>query len=321
MGTIARMLELIRNLHSIRPRHQGCIVTIGNFDGVHRGHQMLLQQLQAHALSKQEKHLVVLFEPQPNEFFAPDKAPARFTRLREKIINLDLYGVDYVLCLRFNQQFAQWSADEFVQRVLVDGLKVQHLVIGDDFRFGKQRQGDFQTLLAAGMQHGFEVENRHTFLLRGERVSSTRIRQALQQGDMQLAHELLGRPYTIYGRVEYGQQLGRTIGFQTANIALHRLHSPIEGVFAVFLHGLDEQPLKGIANLGRRPTVGGEHLLLEVHLFDFSREIYGQHVEIEFISKIRDEQRFDSLDALKQQIQRDVEQAKIALQQATLKML
>lgn len=306
-------MEFIRNLKQLRPRHRGCVATIGNFDGVHRGHQTLLQQLLNHAECLKVPTTVMLFEPQPQEFFAPEHAPARLTRLREKLMALQLYGVDRVVCLCFNQTLAALTADEFIQQILVDGLKINHLVIGDDFHFGRQRQGNFDTLTSAGKQYGFSVENRHSFLLDGERVSSTRIRQALAVGDMHIAHKLLGRPYTICGRVSYGQQRGRTIGFPTANIALHRAKAPISGVFSVYLHGVAGRPLAGIANVGTRPTVGGQHSLLEVHLFDFNQVIYGDYVEVEFVSKIREERRFDSFDALKQQIQDDVILARQAL--------
>lgn len=306
-------MEFIRNLKQLRPRHRGCVATIGNFDGVHRGHQTLLLQLINHAERLKVPTTVMLFEPQPQEFFAPEQAPARLTRLREKLMALQLYGVDRVLCLRFNQHLAALSADGFIQQILVDGLQVKHLVIGDDFHFGRQRQGNFNTLKNAGEQYGFSVENRHSFLLDDERVSSTRIRQALAVGDMRATHELLGRPYTICGRVGYGQQRGRTIGFPTANIALHRAKAPISGVFAVYLHGLAGRPLAGIANLGTRPTVQGNHSLLEVHIFDFNQVIYGDYVEVEFVSKIREERRFESFEALKQQIQDDVILARQAL--------
>jgi riboflavin kinase / FMN adenylyltransferase len=215
--------------------------------------------------------------------------------------------------MRFDPQFAQCAADDFVRHLLIDGLQVRHVVIGDDFHFGRGREGTVSTLTRAGERHGFTVESYPAFLLGGERVSSTRIRQALAQGDMQLAYELLGRPYTVCGRVGYGQQRGRTIGFPTANIALHRLKSPISGVFAVYLHGLHDHPLPGIANLGIRPTVDGKSHLLEVHLFDINEMFYGQYVEIEFVKKIREEQRFDSFSALKIQIEQDVIQAKQAL--------
>ncbi|HEC83979.1 MAG: bifunctional riboflavin kinase/FAD synthetase [Candidatus Parabeggiatoa sp. nov. 2] len=306
-------MEFIRNLSQLRPRHQGCVATIGNFDGLHLGHQAVLQQLIAKANQLQLPTLVTIFEPQPQEFFAPDTAPARLTRRREKLIAMRRYGVDRVLCLRFDAQFAALSAEAFIQQVLVKGLGVRHLVVGDDFRFGQGRSGNFAALQQAGKHYGFAVESQHTFLMGGERVSSTRVRQALMQGDMQGANELLGRPFTLWGRVRYGQQRGRSIGFPTANIFLHRPVSPLNGVFAVYLHGFTKKPLAGVANLGTRPTVDGSQLLLEVHLFGFKETIYGHSVEVEFVRKLRDEQRFASIEALKQQIDIDVRLAKAVL--------
>jgi riboflavin kinase/FMN adenylyltransferase len=303
-------MELIRNQSQLRPHHQNCAATIGNFDGVHLGHQAILRQLMWQAQQRQVPAVVIIFEPQPQEFFAPPTAYARLTRLREKLMALRRYGVTRVLCLHFNTQLAALSAREFIEKILVQGLQIQHLVVGDDFRFGNDRQGDFELLQHSGQQYGFTVENQHTFIIDGERVSSTRVRQALEQGEILTAQQLLGRPYTLCGRIRYGQQRGRSIGFPTANIFLHRQISPLTGVFAVTLHGIDSQPLPGVANLGTRPTVDGSQFWLEVHLFDFQKTIYGQYVEVEFIRKLRDEQRFNSFAALKQQIMQDVQVAK-----------
>ncbi|EIJ43180.1 riboflavin kinase/FMN adenylyltransferase [Beggiatoa alba B18LD] len=306
-------MELIRSLAQLRPQHRGCVATIGNFDGVHRGHQVILKQLQQHAQALQLPTTVIIFEPQPQEFFAPDRAPPRLTRLREKLIAFQRYGIDRVLCLRFAKT-ALLTADTFIQTILIEGLGIQYLVVGDDFRFGKGRTGDFKLLQQAGMQAGFQVESQHTFIVDGDRVSSTRIRQALRQGDMQLAQQLLGHPYTLSGRVRHGFQRGRTIGFPTANIFLHRHASPVNGVFAVRVHGLETYPINGVANLGTRPTVDGQDLLLETHLFDFQRMIYGHYVDVEFVKKIREEQRFASFEALKQQIQIDAATARTYLE-------
>jgi len=303
-------MELIRNLAQLRPRHRGCVATIGNFDGLHLGHQTVMRQLTAKAKDLQLPTVVILFEPQPQEFFRPESAPARLTRLREKIRIMRHNEIDRVLCVRFDTAFAALSADNFIQQVLLQGLGIRHLVVGDDFRFGHKRQGHFALLQEAGKQYGFSVESQQTFILGGERVSSTRVREALEQGKMQLASELLGRPYTLCGRIRYGQQRGRRIGFPTANIFLHRQVSPLLGVFAVYLHGITKEPIVGVANLGTRPTVDGSQLLLEVHLFDFEKTIYGHTVKVEFVRKIREEQRFASFEALKQQIQIDVQTAK-----------
>lgn len=298
-------MEFIRNLSQLRPRHRGCVATIGNFDGVHRGHQAVLQQLQERAKALRLPALVIIFEPQPLEYFAPTKAPARLTRLREKLIIMARYGVEKVLCVRFSNQFAKLTAQAFIEQLLVEKLAVRHLVVGDDFRFGQERQGHFATLQAAGQQYGFVVEDNRTVMIDQARVSSTRIRYALEQGDMVLAEELLGRPYTLCGRVRHGEQRGRTIGYPTANIFLQRCFCPIKGVFAVFVRGISSQVIAGVANLGTRPTVNGQQLLLEVHLFDFNQTLYGNYVEVEFVSKLRDEKRFESFSLLKEQIQKD----------------
>lgn len=306
-------MEFIRNFSQLQAVKSACVATIGNFDGVHLGHQKVLQQLANQAEAFALPSVAIIFEPQPQEFFAPEAAPARLTRLREKLIVMHRHHyVDKILCLRFNAQFAALSADTFIQQVLVAGLGVRHLVVGDDFRFGQGRQGDFTTLQQAGQHYGFTVEYWHTFLLEGQRVSSTRVRQALTQGNLPSAARLLGRPYTLYGRVSHGQRRGRQIGFPTANIHLHRRTSPLQGVFAIYLRGISATPLAGVANLGKRPTVDGHQLLLEVHLFDFNLDIYGCAVEVEFIHKLRDEKRFSSLDALKKQIQQDVYLAQTA---------
>lgn len=304
-------MKIIRNLQNLKPHLHGCVATIGNFDGVHLGHQAVLGQLAEKADELNLPLTVVTFEPQPQEVFRPEQAPPRLTRFREKVQALTRYAVDRVLVLRFNQAFSQQSPDDFIQNLLVNGLGVKYLVIGDDFRFGKDRAGNFERLKKAGKQHGFEVVNMHTFLLDGERVSSTRVRAALGKGDLNAAEKLLGRIYRMSGRVAHGDKKGRTIGFPTANIHLHRINTPLRGVFAVELFGVSGEPLPGVANLGTRPTAGGMKTLLEVHLFDFGDDIYGRHVHVNFLHKLRDERRFDSFDALKAQIVRDAEQAQV----------
>jgi len=303
-------MELIRGLHNLRPRHHGCVATIGNFDGVHLGHQAVLGQLAEKAAELGLPTTVITFEPQPQEYFSHGDIPPRLTRLREKLRAMQRYSVDSVLCLPFNRALAEMEAESFIQRVLVDGLGVRYLVVGDDFCFGKGRRGDFAMLQQAGIEQGFEVVNMHTFEIEGNRVSSTRIREALQAGNLSLAEQLLGRPYRMSGRVAHGDKLGRTIGFPTANIFLHRKKTPVNGVFAVEMFGIEGEPVTGVANVGTRPTVGGTKALLEVHLFDFSAEIYGRHVHVDFLHRIREERRFESFDALKAQILRDSDQAK-----------
>ena len=303
-------MNLIRGLHNLKPEHRGCVATIGNFDGVHLGHQNVLGQLAEKASELQLPTVVVTFEPQPGEFFSGDAATPRLTRFREKLEGLSRFSVDRVLCLAFNRDFAALSAEAFIQRVLIDGLGVRYLVVGDDFRFGQGRTGDFAMLCRAGSAHGFQVVNMHTFAVEGGRVSSTRIREALADGDLRAAERLLGRPYRMSGRVAHGDKRGRTIGFPTANIFLHRKVSPLSGVFAVEMFGLDHEPWPGVANLGTRPTVDGQRTLLEVHLFDLGQEIYGRHVHVDFVQRLRAERRFPSFDDLKAQIQRDAAQAR-----------
>jgi riboflavin kinase/FMN adenylyltransferase len=299
-------MELIRGLHNLRERHRGCVATIGNFDGVHLGHQAVLGQLAEKADALGLPSTVITFEPLPHEYFLGEKAPARLTRFREKVQALRRFSVDRLMCLRFGAALAAMPAEAFIERVLVGGLGVKYLVVGDDFRFGQGRAGDFAMLKAAGEQHGFQVVNMHTFRIGEGRVSSTRIREALEAGDMATAEQLLGRPFRLCGRVAHGDKRGRGIGFPTANLKLERQISPVNGVFAVELFGVQGEPLQGVANVGRRPTVGGLENRLEVHLFDFDQDIYGRHVQVDLLHKVRDEQRFESLDDLIGQIGRDV---------------
>lgn len=299
-------MEFIRGWHNLKPQHRGCVATIGNFDGVHLGHQAVIGQLAEKGRELGLPTQVILFEPQPQEFFQPQAAVPRLTRLREKLQALRRYSVDRVLCLSFDAEFAALEPEQFIQRLLVDGLRVRYLVVGDDFRFGRERRGDFAMLAEAGRKHGFQVVNMHTVEIDGERVSSTRIRAALAAGDLRLAEKLLGRPYRMCGRVAHGDRLGRTLGFPTANIHLHRKVTPIMGIFAVEVFGLKTEPVAGAANIGTRPTVGGTRTLLEVHLLDFSDDIYGAYVQVNFLRKFRDEKRFDSLDELRHWIEKDV---------------
>jgi riboflavin kinase/FMN adenylyltransferase len=311
------LMELVRGLHNLRPEHRGCAATIGSFDGLHLGHQAVLRQLAEQGRVRGLPVTLVTFEPQPREYFMPQSAPPRLTRFREKLEVLRHCQVDRVVCLRFNSDLAGLTADEFIQRILLDGLAVKYLVVGDDFRFGKQRAGNFSLLEQAGNTHGFPVAKMHTFNVGDQRVSSTRIRSALQVGDLAGAEALLGRPFWMSGRVAHGDKRGRTIGFPTANIFLHRSAVPVDGVFAVEMRGLDDTPIPGVANVGTRPTVGGTRALLEVHLFDFDRDIYGRHVQVSFLKKLRPEYKFESFQHLKEQIQRDAAQAREFFRGAT----
>lgn len=303
-------MELIRGLHNLKPRHRGCAATIGNYDGVHLGHQAVLGQLAQKASELGLPATVIVFEPQPQEFFSPAAAVPRLTRLREKLQALRRFGVERVLCLRFNEALAAMTAGEFIQRILIDGLGVRYLVVGDDFRFGRGRKGDFAALQRAGGEHGFSVVPMLTFNIDDARVSSTRVRTALAAGDLAGAEKLLGRPYRMSGRVAHGDKLGRTLGIPTANLYLHRKATPVRGVYVVEVFGLDREPLRGVANVGTRPTVNGTRCLLEVHLFDFNQDIYGRYVHVNFLHKLRDEKRFDTLDELKDFIHLDIAHAR-----------
>ncbi|MBK5071900.1 bifunctional riboflavin kinase/FAD synthetase [Budviciaceae bacterium CWB-B4] len=299
-------MELIRGIHNIRPRHHGCVLTIGNFDGVHLGHQALLRQLKREGKRLGLPTMVMIFEPQPLELFAPQQAPARLTRLRDKCKYLAQAGIDYLLCVKFDSVFAANSAEQFISKLLVDLLGVRFLMVGDDFRFGAKRQGDLSLLKTAGETFGFSVADSESFCESGTRISSTIIRQALRDDNLALAESLLGRPYSMCGRVVHGDELGRTIGFPTANLPMKRLVAPIKGVYAVEVNGLADKPLPGVANIGTRPTVSGVRQQLEVHLLDVDMDLYGRHIDVVIREKLRSEQRFASLDALKQQIENDV---------------
>jgi riboflavin kinase/FMN adenylyltransferase len=283
------------------------VLAIGNFDGLHLGHRALLERLTAKARELDLPATVMTFEPHPRELFSPDQAPARLTSLREKLGLLEICGVERVYVCHFNRKLATLTAEQFIDQILVRGLAVRHLIIGDDFRFGRGRTGDFAMLQRSGTDHGFGVEAMHTIDLDGERVSSSAVRDALAGGDLEHAARLLGRPYRISGRIVHGDKIGGRIGFHTANIQLKRKRLPLTGIFAVTVSGLGDQPLPGAANLGVRPTVAqGARAVLEVHLLDFDRQIYGAHVTVHFLHKLRDEMKFESLDALREQIARDV---------------
>ena len=309
-------MQLVRGLHNLKPALRGCVATIGNFDGVHRGHQAILQRLRERAAELQLPSCVVIFEPQPREFFGPDNAPVRLSRLRDKLELLAAAGVDRVLCLAFNRRLRELSAADFVRTVLVDGLGVQHLEVGDDFRFGCDRAGDFPFLEQAGQQFGFSVEDAITIELDGERVSSTRVRNAAQVADFALVEQLLGRPFSISGRVLHGQKLGRQLGTPTANVQLKRRRAPLNGVYLVSVE-LDGRVQPGVANIGMRPTVAGDgRAHLEVHLLDFAGDLYGRRLTVVFHQKLRDEQRFASLEALKAAIDADIASARAYWQRA-----
>ena len=302
-------MQFFRGIHNIKPFPQGCVLTIGNFDGVHQGHKQVLNKLKERGASLHLPCVAMIFEPQPKELFDAHGAPARLCNLAEKTQLFAQQGLDALACMAFNQRFRGLSAQEFVKQVLLDGLNIKALIVGDDFRFGCDRSGDFEYLQWAGQEYGFEVLSTQTVAQAGARVSSTLIRQALENNDLSQAAKLLGREYSISGRVAHGQKLGRTLGVPTANVILKREKSPLAGVFAVTVQTL-KGSYNGVANIGHRPTVGGVKPILEPHLFDFAGDLYGQRIEVTFKHKIRDEQRFNGLDELKAAIHNDIQLAK-----------
>lgn len=303
-------MRLIRGLTHIPPFKDGCVLTIGNFDGVHCGHQVIIKKLAQRGEALHLPVVVMIFEPQPLEYFLKDNEPARLSTLRDKAIHLAQLPVDTIVVVKFNRQFANCTAEQFIDEILLKTLNVKHLVIGDDFHFGKARAGTTALLREKGKQQGFSVEDTGSFQIEGLRVSSTLIRDALNSGDLAQAKRLLGRDYSICGRVAHGDKRGRVLGFPTANIKLFRKNTPINGVFAVTMTGIDGLTLQGIANVGTRPTIdGSSKVILETHLFNFHKEIYGHYVEVHFQQKIRDEMRFASLAQLQTQISNDVSTA------------
>ncbi len=305
-------MQLIRGIGNIRPDHHGCVLTIGKFDGVHLGHQAVCKNLIEKAKQLNLPSSVMVFEPQPEEFFALEKAPPRLSNLRDKYNQLKLLGIDRLICIRFENSFAKQSPTHFVENLLRDKLGTRFLVVGDDFKFGYERKGDFAFLQQIASQCGFDVVNTKSYQMNNDRISSTLIRQALRVGDFSAAKQMLGRDFALFGKVVHGEKNGRKIGFPTANIKIKTPKLPISGVFAVRVH-VNGQDYDGVANLGVRPTLSGQQLQLETHLFGFSGDLYGRPISVRFINKIRDERRFNSLDDLKQQITKDAITAKAVL--------
>ena len=301
-------MRLIRGVNQLKPPNKGCLLTIGNFDGLHLGHRLVIEKLAEHGKRLNLPTVAMVFEPQPLEYFLGDHAPSRLTRLREKAIQFSKLPIDKLLVVPFNSTLADYDAEQFISDILVQRLRVKHLVIGDDFHFGKARRGNFDLLTNKGREYGFQVENTQSLEFNGLRISSTLIRDALMVGNLQQARIMLGRDYSVCGRVAHGDKRGRQLGYPTANVQMFRKNTPVAGVFAVTMTGLDSKEYKGVANVGTRPTVaGGTQAVLETHLFDFNSDIYGRYVEVHFKQKIRDEVRFPSLAALQAQIEKDVE--------------
>jgi riboflavin kinase/FMN adenylyltransferase len=304
-------MHLIRGLSHLESFKNGCVLTIGNFDGLHLGHRTVIKKLVEQGQILNLPVVIMTFEPQPLEYFSGDNAPSRLMCLREKVIEIAKLPVDNLLIVPFNQAFANCDAEKFIDDVLINKLNIKYLVVGDDFHFGKARRGNFAMLKEKGKQHGFSVEDTRSYQLSGLRISSTLIRDALGLGDLAQAAKLLGHSYSVCGRVAHGDKRGRTIGYPTANLRMFRKNTPINGVFAVTMTGIDDLEYEGVANVGTRPTVdGGSKVILETHLFNFNKEIYGRYVEVHFHQKIRDELRFQSLEELKAQIVKDVAKTK-----------
>ena len=303
-------MRLIRGLNQLQPKREGCVLTIGNFDGVHLGHCAVIRKLAQQGKAFGLPVVVMVFEPQPLEYFLRDNAPSRLTKLQEKVTHFHKLPIDDLLIVRFNQAFADSDPEYFVKEFLINRLNVKFLVVGDDFHFGKARRGNFALLKKMGKTYGFHVQDTESFELDGHRVSSTLIRDALNSGDLDTSEKLLGRPYSVCGKVIHGDKRGSSIGFPTANIQMQRENTPLQGVFAVTMTGINDNEITGVANVGTRPTFdGGTTILLEVHLFNFDQDIYGREVEVHFKKKIRDEVQFQSLNELQQQIHKDVASA------------
>tara|TARA_R110002050_G_scaffold12166_2_gene40224 strand:+ start:2881 stop:3810 length:930 start_codon:yes stop_codon:yes gene_type:complete len=305
-------MQLVRGIHNIQPEDHGCVLTIGNFDGVHKGHQRVISALVTKAKALNCVAAVLVFEPQPQELFAPDKAPARLCRLRDKYALLAELGVQRLICVNFTRKFASQSAEKFIANLLVEKLGIKHLIVGDDFHFGKNRRGDFTMLTEAGKHFGFEVSDTASCKMANCRISSTAIREALEHDNLTVVENMLGRPYSIIGKVFHGDKRGRQLGFPTANVLLKRQKSPLNGVFAVKVKTINGT-FNGVANIGARPTINGARQQLEVHIFNFNNDIYGQCIEVVIKKKLRQVMKFDSLAALTAQIKLDSEQAKQVL--------
>ena len=311
-------MELVRGLHNISRRHQGCVLTVGNYDGVHLGHQKMIGALKLRATELRSAATVLVFEPSSKEFIDPEGAPPRLTRWREKFLALAAQGVDRLVTLRFDEYIRAMTPECFVDELIVAALGTRHIVVGNDFRYGCNAGGTIDSLRAAGEARGFGVEQIAPFVFDGVRVSSTVVRERLAGSDFAGAKRLLGRPYRMLGRVVHGRELGRELGFPTANLRLMRRRPPVQGVLAVRVFGIAPEALTAVASLGTRPTVDGTDMLLEVHVFDFAGELYGREIEVEFVAKLRDEVKFDSLDALTAQMKVDAAQARDLLSKVNL---
>jgi riboflavin kinase/FMN adenylyltransferase len=301
-------MEFIRGIYNIKPHHQGCIATIGNFDGVHLGHQTILQQIIRQARKTKNRSCVIIFEPQPKEFFLKDQAPKRICDLRQKLIFLAEHQIDQVLCINFNNKFKQLSADNFITEFLLAKLKVHTLYIGEDFKYGNDRIGNFNHLANFTTNNNFTVHVVPKFIKDNKKISSTLIRKLLQNNDLSTANKIMGHPFTITGKVITGNQYGRELGFPTANIALKKTNIPINGVFIVRVI-INNSIFFGVANIGIRLSIDNQHPILEVYILNFNQDLYGRFIKVEFIKKLRQTQKFSSMDKLAKAIRQDVIQA------------
>lgn len=305
-------MQLYRSVHSISASSGSRVVAIGVFDGLHIGHQQLIEEAQSLARNRSARSTVLTFEPMPQEYLSPGNPPARLTSFRERFELMRAMGVDEMCCLPFGA-VQQLDTDQFIDSLLVGRLMASAVIVGDDFRFGAGRQGTVDDLIEASRVRDFDVRQIAPVMRNGSRISSTAVRMALAAGDLVTAHKLLGRDYAISGRVTHGLALGRKLGFPTANIALRRRAVALAGIFAVRIAGLGERLLDGVASLGTRPTIGGERTLLEVHIFDFDAELYGRRIEVRFVSRLRPEEKFPDLESMREQMQLDAAQARAAL--------
>jgi len=311
-------MEFIHGLSNLYRQRKECVATIGNFDGVHLGHKLVLEQLKETAKRFDLISTVLIFEPQPMEYFNPETSPSRLTRLREKLQQFSNYNIDRVVCLKFNKELANLSALDFIDDILLKGLFAKKIIVGDDFRFSRNREGNYQYLLEVSHEKNFEVFKTGSYVENGERVSSTMIRNTLAKGDITNANHYLGRPYSISGKVVHGDKRGKKIGFPTINIELHRNSSPVSGIFAGYVHGIDEKSLDAVVYIGSRPVYKGGRILLEAHILEFDENIYGRHIRVELIDKLRNDDHITSEKELIEQIKKDIDKTKKCLKKYNL---
>ena len=303
-------MEFIYGLSNLRKKHKNCAATIGNFDGVHLGHQIVLKQLIAISESNNLVSTVVIFEPQPMEYFHIEKAPPRLARLREKLDQFSRYNIDRVVCLKFNDELANLSASEFVDNILIDSLAIKKLIVGDDFHFAKNREGNYEYLLETSKEKNFEVFKTNTYEENGLRISSTLIRNLLTEGNIEVANRYLGRFFVISGRVIHGDKRGKRLGFPTVNIKLNRYLSPVTGIFSGRIRGIGNKQLDAVIYVGTKPVYSGIEVLLEAHILDFDGDLYGRHIQVEFHNKIRDDQHITSEQEMLKQIKLDINETR-----------